>query len=111
MAAPAYSRRFLTRKGLSSNSQVIQVPAGRVYVVRAVTMYVNAFVGGVVALKDWTHDSILILHTWGPADRRSEFDDVRLVFEPGEGFLIAAGGLGAGDSADVSISGYDLSLV
>lgn len=106
--ARIYSTRFLVQKGLNGYSAVVTVPADHVYVVREVTAYGSSTAVAIdVFLHDyatgaalWRHDIPGGTANWG------DFEG-RLVFPAGEAFQVYVDAAPI-DSADVSVSGYDL---
>lgn len=107
--AQLYSRRFIAVQGLSGTGASITVPAGRVYIVKQVTIYSDPTFG---ILRSFFQDdssgaALFTSQTNIGTPLWSGFYG-HLVFEAGQGFHFQVSG-SLGDSADVYAGGYDLS--
>lgn len=109
MARPAYSKRFIAIQGLSGRSSSVVVPAGRVYVVRQVTMYASVLANVAGFFEDDDSGAALFAGRWTAAEGGWFGFYGQLVFEPGQGFHFQVNATLL-DSADVYCGGYDLSL-
>lgn len=109
MPLPVYSRRFLCQAGLTGRGASVVVPAGRVYIVREVTIYCSTFSTTAIFFEDDTTGAALIRGT-ATVELGLWFAFYgAFVFEPGQGFHFQVNN-GVGESADVYAGGYDLSL-
>lgn len=109
MSRAAYSKRFYAKAGLSGTGASVIVPAGRVYVVRQVTIY-SAPLGIVASFfeDDETGAALFSARFTGDSGGFQGFYGV-LVFEPGQGFHFQVNAT-LTDACDVYCGGYDLSL-
>jgi hypothetical protein len=109
MPRAAYSKRFICTAGLAGRGDSVIVPAGRVYIVREVTIYCSDFANTAIFFEDDTTGAALIRATVPSVEGLWFGFYGALVFEPGEGFHFQVNNA-IGESADVYAGGYDLSL-
>lgn len=106
--AQLYSRRFIAQQGLSGAGGSITVPAGRVYVVKQVTIYSSPLAAVRAFFEDDTSGAALFSGTFtGTSGGWVGFYGA-LVFEAGQGFHFQVDATFL-DAADVYAGGYDLS--
>lgn len=104
-----YSKRFVAVQGLSGTGASVICPAGRVYIVKQLTIYASPLLGlTTVFFEDdasgaalWAQDA-----TIGSPVSGTFFGS--FVFTAGEGFHYQVDN-GFGEAADVYAGGYDLS--
>lgn len=108
MATRVYSRPFISLKGLKGDASVT-VPAGHVWVVRAITIYAHTILDTIsAAFKDFDQDSVVFYADWSPGQRNSVYADVHMAFDSFTSFGFAIGADVLSDGADVYCGGYDL---
>ncbi len=108
MAHPVFSRRFIAEQGLSTTGSTVTVPAGHVYVVKQVTMYMDPSFGITRAFFEDDTSGAALFSGGTNIGTPAWFGLYgALVFEAGQGFHfhVAAS---PGDGVDVFASGYDL---
>jgi hypothetical protein len=105
---PVYSTRFIAQAGLSGTGSSVVVPAGRVYVVRQLTMYSSPLLAQVAAFfEDDATGAALFSSRFTPDAGGWVGFYGALVFEEGNGFHFQVNS-STGDAADVYAGGYDL---
>jgi hypothetical protein len=105
-----YSTRFIATQGLSGTGVSVTVPAGLVYVVKQVTIYIDPAFGVTRAFfEDDTSGAALFTgqQTIGNPEMFGLYG--ALVFEAGQGFHFQVDA-SPGDGADVYAGGYVLSV-
>ena len=108
--ATVFSRRFIAQQGLTGTGSSITVPAGRVYIVKQVTMYGTPLIGQTACFfQDDTSGAALVSIRFNIDAGGSFFFYGALVFEPGQGFHFQVDNT-AGEKCDVYAGGYDLPL-
>lgn len=109
MATPIFSKRFLAHQGLTGTGPSVIVPAGHVYIVKQITIYILPSFG---PLKVYFQDdaSGAALFTGQQSIGNPEWFGFygALVFEAGDGFHFQVDAF-PGDGGDVYAGGYDLS--
>jgi hypothetical protein len=108
MPRPVYSRPFIREKGVRGDSELVIVPAGYFYVVRAIAVYCSVgLVDNVAVLfKHASIDSVLWMEVWTPEARKSAYLDCHFAFATTESFKFQVESGGA--RADVFCGGYQL---
>ncbi len=108
MARQLYSVRFLSQQGLSGTGASVTVPAGHVYIVKQVTIYMDPSFGILRAyFQDDTSGAALFSGAQSPGNPEWFGFYGALCFPAGTGFHFQVTGT-IGDSADVYAGGYDL---
>jgi hypothetical protein len=110
MAHTVFSKRFITAAGVSGTGPSVTVPAGHVYVVKQVTMYMDPSFGIIRAFfQDDASGAALFSEGTNIGTPLWAGLFGSLVFEPGDAFHFQVNGF-LGDSVDCYAGGYDLLL-
>lgn len=108
--ANVYSSRFYSEPGVLGTGASQTVPAGEVWIVKAVTVYSSGSAFDITAfLEDEPSGAALIQWSWSLAQAKSFDYYGGLVFEPGSGFHFQVDTAGTA-GVDCSVSGYRLTL-
>jgi hypothetical protein len=106
--AKLYSQRFYAHQGLSGTGPSITVPAGHVYVVRQITMYMSPSVGITRAFFQDGASGAALFAAAATVEHPEWFGFYgALVFDEGSTFHFQVDAFPT-DAADVYAGGYDL---
>lgn len=104
-----YSTRFIQLAGLSSDSETVTVPAGRVYVVKQLSVYCNPTVDDIgVFFQSVGNSGALFANHFDVEHAGWVGFYGALTFLEGEGFRFHVDGVLVDSGADVYAGGYDL---
>lgn len=110
MARQLYSTRFIALQGLQATSASVTVPAGHVYVVKQITMYMDPNFGTTRAFfQDDVSGAALFSGATNIGTPAWFGFYGAIVFEPGDGFHFHVAASPT-DGCDVYAGGYDLTL-
>lgn len=108
--AQIYSKPFVVQKGLSGAGSSVVVPAGRVYIVKEVTIYASPLLGLTTIFLEHEPTGAALIAQDASLTSSLWFGFFgSLVFDAGEGFHFQVNS-SFGEAADVSAHGYDLAV-
>jgi hypothetical protein len=106
---PIFSKRFLAQAGLTGTGPSVTVPAGRVYIVKQVTIYAAPLLATTAAFFEDDSSGAALFASRFLIDAGGWVGLYgALVFEAGQGFHFQVNNT-LGEGADVYAGGYDLS--
>lgn len=108
MPRPVYSRPFIRTQGLNGDGDLVVVPTGYVYIVRAIAVYwQNTVTSGGVYFEHASTGQTLVFYSGSAGSQESHYLGSRFVFFNSESFRFSVKGT---MDADVFASGYQLTL-
>src|SRR5947208_69858 len=108
MARPVYSRPFIRQKGLLGDGDLVVVPNGYFYVVRALAVYWDSGLGALqVYFEHASTGQTLWYGAASAGSQKSEYLDCHIAFANSESFRFKVSSTGT-HGADVFAGGYQL---
>lgn len=107
--ATVFSRRFFAQQGLSGSSSSMIVPAGHVWIVKQVTIYMSSSAANITTFFEDESSGAALFSAGVDLQHPGWFGFYgAIVFEAGDGFHFRVNQSPATDGADVYAGGYDL---